>query len=400
MDRMPRLSNRLTALTLRSLPSGKHPDGAGLYLIKPDAVTGRWILRYRQFGRRRDMGLGGWPRVGLGDARRAAEAARRLVDDGLDPISSRRLKTKASQHLLRNIAKDCFDARKAELRGEGVAGRWYSPIEVHLLPKLGSTPVVSLNQVMIKDALAQLWKEKPVTAQRALERLGIILRYAAAMGLEVDLQATAKARLLLGKPRHQVQHIPAMAWSDVPNFYSSLVDLSSTHLALRFLILSGMRSAPVRHAALQQIDLNTKVWTVPADLMKGLAGHTEDFRVPLSSEAVRVIDLATSSVSRDGLLFPGEANVIGDMTLSRHMLRRGLAARPHGFRTSLRVWLAEQTDASREVAETILAHTVGGKVERAYRRTDFLEQRRRYLESWGEFVSGLARDTNDVRNAA
>ena len=118
--------------------------------------------------------------------------------------------------------------------------------------------MVSLNQVMIKDTLAQLWKEKPVTAQRALERLGIILRYAAAMGLEVDLQATAKARLLLGKPRHQVQHIPAMAWSDVPNFYSSLVDLSSTHLALRLLILTGMRSAPVRHAALPQIDLTRR----------------------------------------------------------------------------------------------------------------------------------------------
>jgi len=75
MDKMPRLSNRLTALTLRSLPPGKHLDDAGLYLIKPDEKTGRWMLRYRQYGRRRDMGLGGWPRVGLGDARRAAEVA-------------------------------------------------------------------------------------------------------------------------------------------------------------------------------------------------------------------------------------------------------------------------------------------------------------------------------------
>ena len=191
------------------------------------------------------------------------------------------------------------------------------------------------------------------------------------MGLEVDLQATAKARLLLGKPHHQVQHIPAMAWSEVPAFYRSLSDLSATHLALRFLILTGMRSAPVRHAALAQIDFDARVWTVPADLMKGLAGHPDDFRVPLSSEALRIIDLAASLVGRKDLLFPGEVGVIGDMTLSRHMLRRGLAARPHGFRTSLRVWLAEQTDASREVAETVLTHTVGGKVERAYRARTF-----------------------------
>lgn len=400
MDKMPRLSNRLTALTLRSLPAGKHLDGAGLYLVKADEESGRWMLRYRQFGRRRDMGLGGWPRVGLGDARRAAEVARRLIDDGVDPISSRRLKTEASQHLLRDIAKSCFDARKSQLRGEGVAGRWYSPIEGHILPKLGSTPVVSLNQVIIKDALAQLWKEKPVTAQRALERLGIILRYAAAMGLEVDLQATSKARLLLGKPRHQVQHIPAMAWSDVPAFYGSLVDLSATHLALRFLILTGMRSAPVRHAAFAQIDFDAKVWTVPADLMKGIAGHSNDFRVPLSPEALQVIELAASTAGRTGLLFPGTAGVVGDMTLSRHMLRRGLAARPHGFRTSLRVWLAEQTDASREIAETILAHTVGGKVERAYRRTDLLEQRRKYLDAWAQFVSGAAHETATISQAA
>jgi integrase len=250
-------------------------------------------------------------------------------------------------------------------------------------------PVVSLNQVIIKDVLAPLWKEKPVTAQRALDRLGIILRYAAAMGLEVDLQATAKARLLLGKPRHQVKHIPAMAWPEVPAFYGSLQDLSATHLALRSLILTGMRSAPVRHADLQQIDFTTNVWTVPADYMKGPAGHTDDFRVPLSSEALRVIELAASTISRHGLLFPGGTGVIGDMTLSRHMQRRGLSARPHGFRTSLRVWLAEQTEAPREIAETILAHSVGGRVERAYRRTDLLEQRREFIERWAAFVSRL-----------
>lgn len=89
----------------------------------------------------------------------------------------------------------------ADLRGDGVAGRWFSPIEHHLLPKLGSTPIIHINQIAIKDVLAPLWLDKPVTAKRALERLGIIFRHAAAMGLEVDLQATAKARLLLGKPR-------------------------------------------------------------------------------------------------------------------------------------------------------------------------------------------------------
>lgn len=390
---MPRLSNRLTAVGLRSLPAGKHLDGNGLYLIKSDLDTGRWMLRYRLFRRRRDMGLGGWPAVGLADARRAAESARLHLSNGEDPIGVRQVKRRAHIHLLRDVATDCFEARKGDLRDDGAAGRWFSPLEIHVLTKLGSTPITQINQVAIKDVLSSLWRDKPVTATKALERLGIVFKHAAAMGLEVDLQATAKARLLLGKPRHQVQHIPAMHWRDVPDFYASLSETSVTHFALRLLILTGVRSAPLRNIHVDQIDVQNRIWTVPADVMKGRLGSTNDFRVPLSSEAINVINSATSAISRNGILFPGGDGVISDMTLSMAMRRRGLEARPHGFRTSLRVWLAEETDASREVAETILAHTVGGKVERAYRRTDFLEQRRKLMERWAEFVT----DTFDGR---
>lgn len=387
--RMPRLLNRLTVVGLRALPAGKHLDGAGLYLIKSDINSGRWMLRYRQYGRRRDMGLGGWPAVGLAEARRSAAAARLRLNNGEDPIALRQLERRKHLFLLRDIARNCFEARKSDLRGEGIAGRWFSPLELHVLPKLGSTPVTQINQVLIKDVLASLWREKPVTATKALERLGIVMKHAAAMGLEVDLQATTKARLLLGKPRHQVEHIPAMPWQDVPSFYASLSEPSATHLALRLLILKGVRSAPLRHIRLEQLDLANAVWNVPADIMKGRAGMTSDLRVPLSSEALRIIEQAASEIGRNGMLFPGSnGGVIGDMTLSVHMRRRELDARPHGFRTSLRVWLAEQTSASREVAETVLAHTVGGKVERAYRRTDFLEQRRELMDRWADLVRG------------
>ena len=389
---MPRLSNRLTALGLRALPSGKHLDGAGLYLLKKSTDAGRWMLRYRQFGRRRDMGLGGWPAVGLADARRAADLARSHMNNGKDPITLRKEKRRAQLHLLRDVAEDCFEARKSDLRGDGKAGRWYSPLEIHILPKLGSTPMTQIGQVAIKDALALLWREKPVTAAKALERLGIVIKHAAAMGLDVDLQATMKARLLLGKPRHQVRHIPAMPWAEVPAFYASLSDDSPTHLALRLLILTGVRSAPLRHIRLDQIDFSTLVWTVPAEVMKGRMGSTDDFRIPLVPEAIRIIETAASSFARDGFLLPGEQRgVISDMTLSIHMKRRGMTARPHGFRTSLRVWLAEETQAAHEVAETILAHTVGSKVVRAYRRTDFLDQRRLLMGRWADFVTSNCR---------
>ena len=166
-----------------------------------------------------------------------------------------------------------------------------------------------------------------------------------------------------------------MAWTDVPAFYASLTEPTITHLALRLLILTGVRTGPLRQMRLDQIEGD--VWTIPAENMKGRKGSTQVFRVPLSREAMKVIDLAKPHARRS-FLFPSATGraVISDMTLGRFMERRGLLPRPHGFRTSLRTWLAETTDAPHEVAETMLAHTVDGGVVRAYRRTDFLEQRR------------------------
>jgi integrase len=247
-------------------------------------------------------------------------------------------------------------------------------------------PVTDLDQRDIRDVLAPIWHVKADTAQKALNRLSIVLRHAAALGLNVDLQAPEKARALLGKSRHVARNIPALLWADVPEFYASLAEPTIVHLALRFLILTGVRSAPVRHLRLEQIEGD--VWTVPAEIIKGRRGETQDFRVPLSREALRVIDLVHMH-ARDGLAFPGvRKGVISDATLSRLMERRGMEARPHGFRSSLRTWLAEATDAPHEVAETMLGHATGSKVVQAYRRTDYLEQRRVLLERWAEHVTG------------
>jgi integrase len=130
------------------------------------------------------------------------------------------------------------------------------------------------------------------------------------------------------------------------------------------------------------------VWTIPGEAMKGRKGTTSDFRVPLSREAMRVIELARPFARGDYLFPSARKGVISDMTLGRHMERRGLEARPHGFRTSLRTWLAEATDAPHEVAESMLAHVVDSAVVRAYRRSDFLEQRRVLAERWADFVTG------------
>ncbi|MTH57886.1 DUF4102 domain-containing protein [Paracoccus litorisediminis] len=384
-----RATNRLSAKGAVSLGPGKHADGAGLWLVKDEGGRGKWVLRVTIYGKRREMGLGAFPAVSLAEARKNADVARSIVRAGLDPIKVREnAKREAARnlHILNDIALDCFETRKAELKGDGVAGRWFSPLEIHVLPKLGKMPVAEIDQTDIRDCLKPIWHEKAETARKAMNRLSLCLKHAAALGLQVDLQATEKARALLGKPRHKPENIPALPWQYVPEFYSSLNEGTVTHLALRLLILTGVRSNPLRFIHENQIDGD--VWTVPAEAMKGRRDATADFRVPLVQETLAIIEEARAH-SRDGFMFPSvRKGVISDATMARLMERRGMTERPHGFRSSLRDWLAETTDAPHDVAETMLGHVVGGTVERAYRRTDFLEQRRALLARWTQHVTG------------
>jgi integrase len=370
---------------------GKHCDGAGLWLVKRDDGGAQWVQRVTVHGRRREMGLGGFPALGLANARKLSERWRNVASAGRDPVKEREAEERAARRediTLAILTADAFESRKAELKGDGAAGRWLSPLTIHVLPKLGRVPVTDLDQRDIRDTLAPIWHTKADTARKAMNRLSIVMKHAAALGLDVDLQATEKAKALLGKTRHVPKNIPAMVWADVPGFYASLEEPTLTHLALRLLILTGVRSSPLRTIRLDQIEGD--VWTVPAENMKGRKGATEAFRVPLSLEAQRIIDLARPH-ARNGFLFPNtRGGVISDMTLSRMMERRVLEARPHGFRTSLRTWLAEATDAPHEVAEAMLAHVVDGGVVRAYRRTDYLEQRRALAERWADHVTGCA----------
>lgn len=379
-------TQKLVPVQLPSLPAGKYGDGGNLWLVKRSQSAGKWIFYFKTFGRRREMGLGPYPDVSLKKARDAARVCRDLVRAGLDPIKERdreRREAERQMHLLRDVAADAFESRKAELKEDGKAGRWFSPLELHVLPKLGAIPVADIGQIEIRDTLAPIWHEKASTAQKAMNRLSICLKHAAALGLDVDLQATDKAQALLGKQRHVSQHIPAMPWREVPTFYASLDEGTTTHLALRLLILTGVRSKPLRF--LHESEIDGDVWTIPSEAMKGRRGATEEFRVPLSNEALSIIGQASP---RDGFLFPSpRKGVISDATMARHMERRQMAARPHGFRSSFRDWVEERTTTPHEVAEMALAHKVGGRVERSYRRTDYLDQRRVLMQRWADFVT-------------
>ena len=374
--------NQLSALKAKSLPAGKHADGQGLWLFKSTPQTGKWKLRFSVSGKVREMGLGRWPDVSLAEAREHAAAARKRVRAGADPIEERRQQRhRVSAMTVREAVESCFAAKQAELKGDGVAGRWMSPLSNHVLPKIGKDPIESVDQHTLKRVLEPIWQQKADTARKALNRMNLTLQHAAAHGLEVDLQAVLKARALLGKQRETSRHIPSLPYADCPAFYRQLTEAPSmTQLALRFLMLTIARTSEVRFA--QYTEIQDKVWIIPKERTKTKLEH----RIPLIPEAMRVIKLAKQS-DEQTLLFPTARNkAMSDATMARFMEREGMEARPHGFRASFRSWAEEQTTASYEVKETCLGHVVGSEVERAYQRSDLLDKRRKLLNQWTRFL--------------
>jgi len=395
---MARELNKLSPAFVQNAPAaGKYPDGGGLYFVKTKTSSGQWVYRYSIGGKRHEMGLGGYPAMSLAKARQERNRWAETRAKGIDPIRERdkqRREAARGTQTLAEVTDLAFEARKASLRDEGRAGRWLSPLQIHVLPVLGRTPIDEINQQDIVRAIRPIWQTKPATAKKALNRLGIVLKYGAAMGLPVDLNAKEAAKALLGDQYHKETNVPALHWRDVPEFYQSLTDGTPTQLALRLLILTGSRSKPIRFLHVDHIEGN--VWTAPAKLMKGRSGKATDFRYPLSGEALEVISQAKEQ-SRDGLLFPGvKKGVISDASMSRLMSRRGMIERPHGFRSSLRTWADDVAGVDYAVGETLLAHAVGTAVARSYRRTDHFDKRVAIMERWANHVTGKENQTTNV----
>lgn len=379
------MTNRhaITQLKARSLGKGKYADGQGLWLVKTEKDAGKWILRIVVDGKRREMGLGRWPDVSIAEAREKAEEARRTLRNGRDPIAERtKLKRQANRLTVAEAVQGCFAARQAELKGDGQAGRWLSPLSVHVLPKIGTKLIEDIDQHDLRAILEPLWHEKPEAARKALNRMGLTLEHAAALGLDVDLQAVMKTRALLGKQRHTVRHIPSLPYPEAPVFYRWLSGKSLVSaLALRFLMLTATRTSEVRFVTFAEIDGD--VWRIPPERTKGGREH----RVPLSGEALSVMEQAKRSESQE-LLFPTKrGRPLSDAAMSRFMEREGMQARPHGFRATFRTWVEEMTETPYEIKESALGHKVDGETVRAYQRSDRLEKRRRLMDAWCRYLT-------------
>lgn len=375
--------NVLSQFKAKSLGPGKHFDGQGLMLVKSSKEAGKWILRLAIAGRRREMGLGRWPDVSIAEARERAAEARKRVRDGVDPVAERKATVRRAERLtVADAIQECFTARQAELKNDGQAGRWLSPLSVHIIPKIGDLPIEDIDQHVLRQTLEPIWHKKADTARKAMNRLNLTLKHAAALGLNVDLQAVMKAQALLGKRRHETKHIPSLPYQEAPKFYRWLTEQDFiSAIALRFLILTVARTSEVRFATNDEI--TDDLWSLDPSRTKTATAH----RIPLSGEAQAVLKLRPK-VKRCELLFPTRrGKPMSDATMSRLMEREGFDARPHGFRATFRTWVEDCTDASFEVKETALGHQVGSEVERAYQRSDLLDKRRGLLEQWAGFLT-------------
>jgi integrase len=403
---MGRQINRLNALRVeKQRKPGLYPDGNGVYLQVTLGANGSphksWLFRFRMQGRReRKMGLGAFPAVSLQEARDKASSARKLCQDGVDPVESRkaeRAKAKladARSMTFNQCAKAYITAHRAGWRNIKHAAQWTTTLETYASPIFGTLPADAIDTTLVLKVLEPIWSTKPETASRVRGRVEAVLNWAKARGFRngenpahwrghLDLLLPARAKV------RRVRHHAALDYHEIGTFMAALRERKTLAArTLEFAILTAGRTSEVTHARWDEIDLQAKVWTVPGARMKAGREH----RVPLSDPAVGILK-RMQEVRHNDHIFPGERRAaLSSMAMLKTLERLG---RPdltvHGFRSSFRTWAAECTPYPREIAESALAHVVGDATEQAYQRGDMFEKRRKLMDAWAGYCSKPAR---------
>lgn len=369
------------------------PSGVTGLTLKPSTASGRgkWNLRYVSpvTGKRRDMGMGVYPDVSVADALRLGQEARELIAGGDDPVMVRRAQSavptfeQAARRRWENI-RDSF--RNAKHRMD-----WIASLERHAFPTLGDVRVDKITPRQIADTLRPIWLKTPETASRVKQRCHNVMAACWAEGYIQANPVDVVGHLLSDQPTRN-NHQPAMPWKLVPAFVQEHLrwePVLGSRAALLFLILTAARSGEVRGMTWAEVDVEARLWTVPAERMKAHREH----RVPLSDAAMALL----GAQGDDELVFPSlRGKMLSDMALTS-LLRKtgatsdvpGRTATAHGFRSSFRDWAADHGYQS-DLAERALAHTIGNKVRAAYERTDQLEARVAMMEQWAAHVMGRA----------
>lgn len=374
----------LTANMLRgSLKPGRHHDGDGLFLNVTPTGARSWICRVQKNGRRRDIGLGSAKKVSLAQARQRAAEVRSQVEAGIDPVLQR--KKAEGIPTFREAAAAVYAENKKSWKNKKHRGQWLTSLQTYAFPKIGDVAVSDIESSHVRDVLIAIWLEKNETARRVRQRIGMVIDWAIAKNYRAHPLPMNAINKSLPKVRNRQNHLAALHYSKVAAFVGKLRERESIgRLAFEFLILTAARSGEVRGALWSEIDLTERTWTIPAERMKADVEHI----VPLSDAALDVLKRARVH-KQDGndLVFPGtrHGKPMSDMTLTKICRDAEIDAVPHGFRSSFRDWVSEETDFDRDVAEMALAHTIANPVEAAYRRGKLLQKRRKLMNLWADY---------------
>jgi integrase len=396
---MARVIGKLTTTKVSNakLP-GLYGDGGGLYLNVGPTGGKSWIFRFMLSGRAREMGLGALHTIGLKEARQKALDCRKQLLDGTDPLEARdaernaRRLNAASAITFSECAKKYIAANRAGWRNGKHADQWENTLTAYAYPVIGSLSVSAIDTGHVTKILEPIWTSKTETASRLRGRIEMILDYARTHRWRTgENPARWRGHLENVLPKRskvaKVEHHAALPWKEIGSFMPKLTaEEGIAAMALRFAILTCARTGETIGARWPEIDLNGKVWTVPAERMKAGREH----RVPLSADAVAILrEVAKLKSDDNGYVFPGrkEGQPLSNMAflaLLRRMGRDDITA--HGFRSTFRDWAGE-TGKPDDIAEAALAHGKGDKVQEAYQRGDLLDRRRRLMDDWAAFCS-------------
>ena len=383
---MPRLTVRMVKALARP---GRYGDGGTLYLVVAPGGSKSWVQRLMVGGRRRDLGLGGFPLVTLAEAREQAFDNRRQARRSRDPHLERQ---RAVAPTFEEAAGRALEANRARWRNAKTATNWTESMTKHAFPVFGARPVDQVGREDVLRVLTPIWTSKPELARKVRQRIRATLQWAMAHGyVEHNVAGEAINGALPAMPA-VAAHFRALPYGEVGHALE-LIEASgaspSAKACLRFVALTACRSGEARGATWDEVDLESREWRIPAERMKAAAEH----RVPLSAAALAVLELVRPLRGPSGLLFPSPQRAgkpLSDMALTKVLRDTGLADRAtvHGFRTSFRTWASERTSVPHAVAEMALAHAVGSSVERSYARSDLFDKRRGLMEQWAQYVLG------------
>jgi integrase len=384
--------------TRTNATAGRYRAGPNLYKQIAASGAGSWVLRYEMAGRKRWMGLGPIGIFSLKEAMARARAAQQQIYDGVDPIDARR-QVRASEARKSLLTVDFETATRAyfdqhqQKWGLKARTEFLNTLSAYAFPVFGGLPVADVDTALVLRAVEPIWLTKHATASRVRGRIEAVLDWCKVRGYRSGDNPAVWSNHLnqllpTGGTIGTVIHHAAMPYSDVPGFVEALKRRQGIEpLALEFLILSASRTAEVLKARWGEIDFTAKIWTRPADHMKAGVEHA----VPLTPRMLAILEGVprNNRDGGDGLIFEGSkaGHPLGRNALSKIVNVMGADVTVHGFRSSFRDWVGEQTSFPRELAEHALAHSVGSQVEQAYARSKLLEKRRALMSQWERFLA-------------